>query len=165
MSNIPNYSSDVSYIVEKLPTKSDVYEFIEQTDNLLNSIYSLKKPIEEKINATYSVEKKRILMDLIRRYSIDMSSSNNLETSLRVLCDTLRKIPVISLTLAIEPDDKLINRISSWIKGNASFPLIVDISRKKNVIAGAIIGLSGKYVDYTLKNMLKKSIQQPAIKK
>lgn len=152
---------DPNYIVELLPTKTDTHEFTEQIDNFLSALYSVKTSIEQKIESEFSSQKKRILMQFVKKYNIDINSPKTLALQLSALTEAIKKIPTISVTLAIEPDERLVNRISTWLRANCETPLIIDVTRKQSTIAGAIIGLNGKYHDYTLRSILKKSVEQP----
>ena len=148
------------YLAELLQTKLEAQEFIEQIEQLLNSLYNIKTPINEKIDTVFSSQKKKVLEQIIKKYGIDSKSLKSFEINMKSLIDVIKKIQTISLTLAVEPDEKIINKITAWLKTNVDYPLILDLSRKQSTIAGAIIGLNGKYYDHTLQNLLQKASAQ-----
>jgi len=151
---------DAGFLVELLPTKTDVNEFAQQIETFLNSLFNVKQPLDEKIDSAFSTQKKRVLLACIKEFEINTKSKSAFEQDLRNLSKTAKEIPTVSITLAIEPDDRLISRISSWLLTNTSTPLVIDLTRKQSTIAGAVIGLDGKYYDYTLQNILKDTVAQ-----
>jgi len=64
--------------------------------------------------------------------------------------EKLQNLPVLSLTLAFMPDEKMIEKFSAWVKVNLTDQTILDFEIDPSLLGGALISFNGKYLDGSL---------------
>jgi hypothetical protein len=64
--------------------------------------------------------------------------------------ETVSKWPVIRLTLAIRPTDRLIMRLHDWFIHRLGQVVVIDFSYEPSLLSGAVIEWDGNYRDYSL---------------
>jgi len=68
----------------------------------------------------------------------------------------LHDLPVISLTLSFVPDEKIIEKLSGWIKVNVTKETILDIEVDPQILGGAVVAFNGKYLDESLRKKMEE---------
>jgi len=86
---------------------------------------------------------------------------NNLdkESVLKDLRLRMSKISLAEITIAIDPTESLIEKISNWLIQNSQTKYILDIKVDKTIIGGAIFAVNGKYFDDSLKTKLENTLK------
>ena len=63
-------------------------------------------------------------------------------------------LPVVRLTLALEPAGNWILEIRNWVIKAVGKTVVLDMAVDKSILGGAIIENAGKYGDYSLRKMI-----------
>ena len=61
----------------------------------------------------------------------------------------LKKLPIVKVTMAFEPDDTFSNRLNEVITGLVGHKIILDITVNHHIIAGLILEYQGKLGNYS----------------
>jgi hypothetical protein len=71
------------------------------------------------------------------------------------LQDALNHIPVVTLTLAVNPKTDQVSLIHEWFYRTYHKIVLLDITVNPDILAGSIISVGGKYYDATLKKRME----------
>lgn len=66
------------------------------------------------------------------------------------LKDQLNSLKYLELTIAFEPTQSSLDRISDWARKNVAENICLDIKRDKRIIGGAVVTYNGRFKDYSL---------------
>lgn len=147
--------TDKSYFVSQLPTKFQIQEFVRQAGMFRSLLFQMKLTFEEKITAAFSAHNRSIFTNWLQTQHFDENKPDMMDTIVSKLIDDLQDLPTLTLSLAIEPDERLTNQLALWLKNNHNSPCLIEFIRKQSVIGGAIINFGGKQHDYTLGHSIK----------
>lgn len=94
-------------------------------------------------------------------------SGNNRGATDKILKDVLTQIKSlkeIKITLAIYPDEAILESLESWLNNNGLENFIFDITLDKKILGGAIIvGEKGEYRDFSLNKRLDTYLINPVL--
>jgi len=81
--------------------------------------------------------------------------------------EALKKLKVISLRVAFDPTEDMIDKLFSWVTKNVGEGTILDITKDEEIIGGAIIVSQGHYLDFSLRKKIREffSKQRPILTK
>ncbi len=137
---IYSFSEIVSILVR---TRTEANLLLSELDLLLRSLYK-----------TGSEDFDHVIQNSIRAkvaYIIIQAIQNQpKEELLMELKKNVESLNYIKLTIAFEPTQQNLERISIWIKQNIGLGLAVDLSVDKSILGGAIVEYSGKIKDFTI---------------
>jgi hypothetical protein len=71
-------------------------------------------------------------------------------TALREIKEEILTLPVVRLTLAIEPTEELVEDMVNWLRNKCNPKMVLDIYRDSLIVAGAIVTYNGKFADYSM---------------
>jgi len=66
----------------------------------------------------------------------------------------LKKMPVLSITLAFVPDSSLVESIYSKVSAKVTEPVLLEVLHDPKIIGGCILSYNGNYGDYSLSSVL-----------
>lgn len=113
-------------------------------DILLNNLYMVNSRLEKDINASdYLYIKKE-------------TSGEITNSSLSSLKEKLINLPVIGLTVSFVPNDKLIQKLSDWVKKNVNKEIIINLICDPEILGGLQISYKGQYMDESFSRKLGK---------
>jgi F0F1-type ATP synthase delta subunit len=67
----------------------------------------------------------------------------------------LEKIKIVRLTLAFDPTEEFLDKITDWIQKNVGQGYVLEVNIEPAIIAGARIEFEGKFFDFSLQKSLK----------
>ena len=83
--------------------------------------------------------------------SKDIRDNSDIEKYLDVLLDTVKNLNKIKITIAISPNNHLLDALASWTEKNMRQKYIFDIEVDPQILGGAIISSKkGVYKDFSL---------------
>lgn len=146
-------------VIDLTQTTEDVVSLNEEIDLLLQSLYHVEIYDFEDVMSKFV--RLRVAMEIKKL----VQSSTNLgkDQIKHLLSDMYRKIcslPILRLTLALEPSEFMINNISRWARMNIEEGILIDLSLDRSLCGGAIIVCKGKLYDFSLKKKLKEIFEK-----
>lgn len=81
-------------------------------------------------------------------------------TFVRELKKKLEDVEYMQLTLAFEPTEKGLTKISDWVHKNLNQNVILEVVVNKVIIGGARVAVSGKYLDLSIKKILERKFAE-----
>lgn len=145
-------------LLNKLPTKTDVTNFVSIIDLMLESLYNVKNnKLENILKKSLSVKTAETFKKIFLQYGNDKEKIRNFLTELKA---KLQNFKTLKLTLAIEPSKETLERINNWVRLNMGNGIIPEIEQDPRIIGGAIIEIDGIYKDYSLKKRLDEAFEK-----
>lgn len=139
-----NYSN----FLKLIRTKDEQSELINLIEEMIKNLYKAQ-------NKTESSSPLRALLtnEIIKIMQAQKISENKIKSEkfLNSLLDAARNLTVLKLTIAIEPDQKMITSIKNWADKNGLNGGIFEFIIDPNILGGAVIvNHKGSYADYSL---------------
>lgn len=156
-----NDKNNITYDISKdIRTIKEAEEFCSEASFVLNNIYNVGNNNVNQILSKHSSEKtagiiKRILAD----NKVLPSDFASCEKILNEMIEQIKKMKIVRLTLAIQPSDDLLDRISQWVNENLGKNNLIEIDKDEQILGGAILSIDGKYKDFSLKKSLSDIFQ------
>jgi hypothetical protein len=76
---------------------------------------------------------------------------------LRELKESLLNLPVVNLTLAIEPTLDLVTELSNHLRDAVNAEIILDIQSDSLIVGGAVITFQGRFGDYSAASKMERA--------
>lgn len=115
-----------------LPDEKDSLKDVDLTVNDLSWIYSLGN-------------------DFISGFNRD-----NVYSKLLKLEDEVKKLPLVTLYLAFEPNDEAVRLIGEFLRNQFSADIIFEYKNNPALIGGAALAWKGIYKDYSVKELINQ---------
>lgn len=144
---------DVSFFCK---TKSEAADFALRIITLNEKLYETNFHLEETLLALFGLEKKEQFLKLLAQEEVPLTAQGRIKEFLVKLSDHLAKLPVLSLTIAFEPNQKTLKVFSDWFIQQEHTQMLFDVKVDPSLIAGAIINYKGYHLDFTIKNTFEK---------
>jgi F0F1-type ATP synthase delta subunit len=108
----------------------------------------------------FGVAKTDKFMKLLRDNDIHPESNSSLQEWLKILLAKISSLPIVSLTLAFEPDESTTKIISGWFPLNINNQALLNITVQPDLIDGAVVDFNGKHGDFSLKPTFDRILEQ-----
>lgn len=155
-----NTSSIYFDLVNSLRTVEESNNIIALIEELKGSTFQIKKNgFKSLLNNSTLTRAGALLKELLVKHKVNLSDQIEIEKFLEAIRDSLKKLRSINLTLSFIPNDKMLDRLSAWIKTNISDGIMLDIQYEPSIIGGIKISYYGMYKDYTLDKTINQMLQ------
>ena len=152
---------DLKILQQAMVTDDDKHNALVFIDGLAENLYKTDGSLEKFMSSPLaSTNISRIVLSLLPRGFENSENRAMLEQRFEDLKTKINSIKKINLTLAIQPDEKLLNRIKSWILSNYGENAIIDIDIKADILGGAIVIVDGVYHDFSLVKKLAEVLRR-----
>lgn len=141
-------------------TKAQAMDFSARIATVSSKIYETNFNLESSLLEEFGIQKKDKFMTLLRENKINPESATALKAFLAKIQTTINTLPILSMTIAIEPKEKTLQALSEWFVMNIKKQMIFEIVVDKNIIAGAKLQYKGKFVDGSIKPRFDESMKQ-----
>jgi len=125
-------------ILKKIRTREEAWELLGQLDALETGLYSARAAV-----------KIPVLLQGV------YETRENKKAFLEELKNQLLNLAVVSLTVALKPDESFLEKLSGWVKVNIGERAVLEIEVDAAILGGALVSYNGKYRDYSLRKALK----------
>ncbi len=140
-------------------TKSQAMDFIQNLNNITDEMYEVNFNLEASLTKEFGIQKKDKFVELLRNLKMTNASNEVLKELVVNIEETVKKIPILSLTIAFEPDETTLKSFLQWFLFTLNRQVIIDIKVDRNIIAGAAINFNGRFKDYSIKPLFDQIIQ------
>lgn len=148
---------DLSYFCK---TKGQALDFASRIATIAETIYHTNFSLERALIEQLGIQKKDRFIALLREQQINTESRNALKEFFALISDKVASLPVISLTIAFEPNEAVLQAISQWFLLNAKKQVLMDIQFDRSLIAGATLTFNGKFKDYSIRSQFQKVVTE-----
>lgn len=135
-------------------------DFASRIATISESIYQTNFNLERSLTEQFGIQKKDRFIALLREQQINSESRNVLKEFFALLQEKIAALPVLSLTIAFEPNENVLQTISQWFLLNAKKQVILDVLIDHSLIAGATLTFSGKYKDYSIRSQFLNIVSE-----
>lgn len=137
-------------VLPNLVLKRDIYLALRELDLLISSVYkSGESGFDEVIKTQINGDLHDAVIENFKNYNCGQSQKNR-STVLAEMRNSVSKLPVLQLELAITPTKQLIETIHKWAKKNLDENVVLELSCSEHLIGGAKITFEGKYADESI---------------
>ncbi len=139
-----NYSN----FLKLIRTRDEQNQLISLIENMIQGMY--KKKIKSE---TLSPLKTLLTNEIIKIMQAQNIYENKIKTEkfLNSLLSSVKDLPILKISIAIEPDQRMIDSIKSWSEKNNLGSTIFEFTIDPKILGGAIIvNPKGTYADYSL---------------
>lgn len=148
MQNDQIYSELVSFV----KTKDDFGLINDQLDLLEAGIYETK-------GNTFDFVLKNKLPDSFSKLILKLTEFESKEDVIKKIRERLSDVKFLELTLAIQPTQKFIEKMTDWISKSSTLNIALSIKIDQSIIGGALIEFEGKYFDGSVRSKLERILK------
>jgi hypothetical protein len=147
-------------IASKLRLKSEMTAVIICLDEFVNDFFAPKGTSNiETVFDGLPPEVAQLLKDAFLKDPVTHENQRDVSKRVELLKQDLRKLRVVQLTLAFQPDENAVQIFSEWVKRNVNSNTIIDLQFDKTIVGGALITADGQYKDYSVRKNLSGRFQ------
>lgn len=155
---------DSGQFAQNLITTKDLYFLIDEVElaEVASSEAgegSLSSKLKNKVSNVFEES----LIKLEKAGSIPASQEARAEY-FRRLKEKLLNLPKVKIEIAFEPSEEFVKKISDFINSSAKEKIILEISVKPSIIAGATIERGGIFRDYSYADKLEAVIKSKPLR-
>jgi hypothetical protein len=150
-------------------TKVQADDFLSRLTTLSEMFFRTNFNFENALTQQLGVNKADKFLTIMRENNVNPASLSTVKEFVTVLTQRIMTMPVITLTVAFEPNDQALKSVSEWFVINMKKQLLFDIKIDQTIIAGATVTYQGKFSDFSIREtfnqILKKTlhdIEHPA---
>ena len=141
-------------------TNIQAADFLTRLSTISEEIYKTDFDLEKALIEKFGILKKDKFSILLRDNNISPGSASALKDFFDKIQEKISSMPVISLTLAIEPGEETLKSLSDWFPLNINKQVLLDIKVDTNLIAGAYVSFNGKYSDSSVKPIFDQASKE-----
>ena len=140
-------------------TKSQASDFSARLAAISASIYKTDFDLGKALLDAFGIQKRDMFMKLLRDSNITVESHTALKEFFEKTQQTIAALPVLSMSVAFEPQEQTLKALSDWFVLNIKKQVLFEITVDPNLLAGATITFNGKFADYSIKPTFEKILQ------
>ena len=138
-----------SEIKNLVSTKDDLNLINSELDLLTAGLYETK-------GKTFDYVLKNLVSDNFALIVSKLLESDTKENVIKKIKETLAQIKFIELTMAIDPTQSFLSKISDYLTSSLNQKVAIDLKVDQKIIGGVKVMYDGKYYDGSLKSKLDK---------
>src|SRR3990167_10137389 len=120
-------SSYLSYLLSLIKTKQYADEVLVRIDELKESLYNKRIDLDKKMSELFSFEMKEKIKAYSWQEQINLNGPASFGKFLSNLRGFIKSMPVITIQIAFEPDEDLVEQISAWFVENYGKNVLVNL--------------------------------------
>ncbi len=140
-------------------TKAEANVFQSGLTTVADKIFQNDFHIEKALTEQFGINISDRLLAVMRENNINTQSRENVKTFLTGMQESIAKLPVLTLTIAFEPQENTLKSLSEWFLINMKKQVVFDFSVDHKVIAGATLTYNGKFFDFTVKPVFERILK------
>jgi len=140
-------------------TKLEANDFLARVTTISEMFFQTGFNLEQALHQQFGVNKSDKMITILRSSNINPESLPAVKDFLFILMQKISLLPVISLTIAFEPQDQTLKTLSQWFFITMHKQVLFDISVDHTVIGGAHITYNGKFFDFSVKSTFERILQ------
>lgn len=133
-------------------TKPQAVDFSNRLATISKQVYETDFNLEIALLGQFGIEKKDKFVTFLRNNDVNTQVNSALEEFFSLLQQKISQLSVATLTLAFEPEAKIIQSFSQWFTLNTNRQVLFEIKIDPHLLAGAAITYNGKYFDFSIKS-------------
>lgn len=155
-------SSYLPYFLSLIKTKKHADEVIAKLEELRGNLYNKRIDLGKKMSELFSYELKEKIMSLSWQEQVNLNDPESFGAFLESLRNYVKHMPIVKITLAFEPTDKIVEAICSWFVEQYGKNVILDLYFDPKLVAGAMISFNGAEKDFSLRRRIEDKLKEPS---
>jgi F0F1-type ATP synthase delta subunit len=144
---------------EFFATKAEANDFLSGLTAVIDKIFQTDFHIEAALSEKFGINKSDRLLAIMRENNINTQSRESVKMFLNKMQEEISKLPVMSLTIAFEPQEKTLKTLSEWFLINTKKQVLFDFSVDRKVVAGATLNYNGKFFDFSIRPVFERILK------
>jgi F0F1-type ATP synthase delta subunit len=140
-------------------TKAQASDFSSRIATLADKIYETDFNLEKALLNEFGLKKKDAFTRVLHENNISLESHTALKEFFTMMQQQITSLPVLTLTLAFEPNDDTMKALAEWFILNMNRQVVFEINVDRTLIAGAAISFNGKAADLSIKDKFTHIVQ------
>jgi hypothetical protein len=141
-------------------TKSEARSFSVRLAKVSGRIFETNFHLEPALSDEFGLQRKELFMTLLHEQNINLDKPSAIKDFLTLLQNQINAMPVLSLSIACEPNEMTLKTLSDWFLLSLKRQVLFDITVEPSLIAGLAIHYNGKYLDYSIRPTFAKVISE-----
>lgn len=141
-------------------TRTQANDFLMRLSAISSEIFAANFNLEDSLTEHLGLQKKDKLLIVLRDKKVNTASGTELKNFLSKMQEHVSLLPVLSMIIAIEPKEKTLDMLSEWFLLNKQKQVLFDLIYEPGLIGGAAIAYKGKYLDYSIKPLFTKILNE-----
>lgn len=137
-------------------TKSQATDFSARLSTIEGSLYEVDRNLETVLQEQLGVKKKDKFLTLLRENNVALDSNPAIKEFFNKIKESIKSMPGAAITMAVEPDEKILKAISDWFLLNLEQQILIETIVDPELIAGAAVDYKGKHFDASIKSVFKQ---------
>lgn len=144
-------------------TKAQADDFSIRLGLITKKIFETSFNPETALLEHFGIKKRDIFMTMLRDNHVNPDSRLSIKEFIEKIQAKILALPVLSIILAFEPKEQTLQALSSWFMLNTNKQVLFDISVDPGLVAGAAIYSKGRYLDFSIRSVFNKSVQEISV--
>jgi hypothetical protein len=140
-------------------TKAEANDFLSRLTTVSEMFFQTGFNLQKAMLDNFGVNKTDRFFTILRTNNINPESLPAVKDFVFILMSIISSLPVISLTVAFEPNAQTLKSLSEWFLINIHKQMLFDIFVDRNVIAGAKITYNGKFFDFSVRSTFERILE------
>lgn len=141
-------------------TKSQANDFATRINALSEAVYHTDFSLEKAAMQYLGMKKSEAFLKLLQDNNVPADSAGAIKGFIVKLQETIKALPLLTLTIAFEPNEKVLRSVADWFVMNLNKQFLLEVLIDPTLIAGAVIKYKGTFLDFSSKPLLEKIIQE-----
>ena len=143
-------------LTDLFTTKTEANDFLARLTSVSEKFFQTGFTLEKALYENFGVNKTDKLLMILRQNNVATESLPAVKDFFFILMAKISSLPVLTLTLAFEPQEQTLVAVSEWFFINMHKQMLFEINVDKNIIAGAHIKYNGKFFDFSVRSTFEK---------
>lgn len=141
-------------LFEKIFTKIDAVKFIQKLEQIADSLFSIKIPLDTVLNNILTLDEKRLLLEYCKTQQINITDPVVFQKQVQMIKQALDTQPVMMMYLGFAPTVEFAKELSDWFVRNLNQKYFLEFEHKQEIIGGVVLVINGTYKNYSIKKLL-----------
>jgi F0F1-type ATP synthase delta subunit len=137
-------------------TKSQANAFNVRLNSFSEAIYNNNFSLEKDSMHYFGMKKSEAFLKLLQDNNVASDSASALKAFVVKLQETIKALPALTLTVAFEPNEKVLRTLAEWFVMNLKKQFLLEIFIDPTLVAGATIKYKGSFLDASSKVLVEK---------
>ena len=141
-------------------TKREAVVFTQGLTQLSESLYKTDFQLETSLLSIFGLKKKDAFLKLLQVQKIQITNVDSIKEFVSKLIEYIQTLPVLSITIAFEPQRETLETIAQWFVNQLKTQLLLELTVDQRILAGATMSFKGKFLDYSIKSVFDKVTEE-----
>lgn len=140
-------------------TKIEAADFSARMTAIYEMLFKTNFNLENALTDQFGINKKDRFIMILHENNINPEQLVAVKDFLFVLITKVNSLPVLSLTVAFEPQAQTLKTISEWFFLNMKKQVLFEINIDRRLVAGAAITYNGKFFDFSIRPVFERVVK------